>query len=265
MIFPPHCKSVGYAGKKPVGDQVYFLSEYLIHEVPAGYEILSVEQGEGTGMMRPVRSVCLVAGAGDVYRYPEPVILHNRGDLIRRAVETGRKCIIFTGIDEHMTFICDPDPARLLTIHVYDIIPPRAHLAETLRSLDTTGIFGEPEIRFVYHITDIRESGADMYPCRAGGFSKTIDSDRFTGDEQVAGCLTARQVLAECYGNDVPVIDICPAHAVREGPFIARCCRAERAGVQEINGQQGVVVHWGSSPKQISDAVYELMHVLGRS
>ncbi len=139
------------------------------------------------------------------------------------------------------------------------MIPPRPHLAETLRSLDSAGIFGELEIQFAYHIRDIREIGADIYPCRAGGFLKTIDSDRLSGGEQVAGCMTGRQVLAECYGEEFPIIDICPANAVSEGPFIARCCRAERAGLQTINGRQGIVVHWGSSPKQITDAVYELM------
>lgn len=258
MIFPPHCKCVGYAGNKPVGDLVYFLSEYLIHETTDGYEVLAVEAGEGTGMMRPVRSVRLIAGFDDVMEYPDRVILHNRGDLIRKAAEGRKRCTIFTGIDEHKTFICDPDLTQLRTIHVYDVIPPRPHLAETLRSLDSTGIFGEPEIQFVYHIRDIRETGADIYPCRAGGFSKTIDSDRLVGGEQVAGCLTGRQVLSECYGEEFPIIDICPANAVIEGPFIARCCRAERSGLQTINDRQGIVVHWGASPKQITDAVYEL-------
>ncbi|MFH0968555.1 MAG: hypothetical protein V1862_12805 [Methanobacteriota archaeon] len=262
MIFPPHCKCVGYAGNKPVGDQVYFLSEYLIHEVSDGYEILEVKAGEGTGMMRPVESIRLIADFCDVWEYPERVILHNRGDLIRKAAEGGKRCTIFTGIDEHKTFICDPDPTQLRTIHVYDVIPPRPHLAETLRSLDLTGIFGELEIQFSYHIRDIREIGADIYPCRAGGFAKTIDSDRPSGGEQVAGCMTGRQVLKECYGEEFPIIDICPANAVTEEPFIARCCRAERSGIQIINGQNGIVVHWGSSPKQIVDAVYELVSTL---
>jgi hypothetical protein len=259
VIFPPHCKCVGYAGSKPVGEQVYFLSEYLIHEVTNGYEILAVEAGEGIGMMRPVRSTRLIAGPDEVWEYPERVILHNRGDLIKRAAEGGRRCTIFTGVDEHKTFICDPDLAELRTIYVYDVIPPRPHLAETLRSLDQTGIFGELQIRFVYHIRDIREIGAEIYPCRAGGFAKTIDSDRLSGGEQVAGCLTARQVLAECYGREFSIIDICPVNAVTEGPFIARCCRAERSGLQTIDGRQGIVVHWGSSPKQITEAVYELV------
>ncbi|MDD1728075.1 MAG: hypothetical protein LUQ50_03265 [Methanospirillum sp.] len=260
MIFPPHCKCVGYAGNKPVGDQVYFLSQYLIHEVPEGYEILGVEVGEGIGMMRPVKQVSLIARADEVFQYPERVILHNRGDLILRAADTGRRCVIFTGIDEHKTFICDPDPGVLCTVHVYDVTPPRAHLAETIRSLEATGLFGELEIRFEYHIRDIRETGADVFPCRAGGFSRTIDSDPLAGGEQVAGCMTARQVLSECYGHDFPVIDVCPANAVDAEPFIARCCRAERSGLQDINGKHGVVVHWGSSPKYIADAVYELIY-----
>jgi len=265
MIFPPHCKCVGYAGNKPVGDKVYFLSQYLIHEVSEGFEILEVEAGTGTGIMRPVNQVTLIARSDEVFEYPERVILHNRGDLIRRAAETGRRCVIFTGIDEHTTFICDPDPAALCTVHVYDVTPPRAHLAETLKSLEQTGLFGELEIKFEFHIRDIRETGADVFPCRAGGFSRTIDSDHLAGGEQVAGCMTARQVLAECYGKEFPVIDICPANQVDAEPFIARCCRAERAGIQEINGLHGVVVHWGASPKQIADAVYELIEQRKRS
>lgn len=260
MIFPPHCKCIGYAGNKPVGDRVYFLSEYLIHEVPGGYEILAVRPAEGTGFMRDISSVSVIAGPDEVYRYPEPVVLHNRGDLIRKALETKKRCTIFTGIEEHMIFVCDPDPSSLLTVHVYDVTPPHPHLAGTLATLDEAGIFGELEISFSYHVRDIRDTNADVYPCKAGGFSRTIDTDRLSGNEQIAGCMTARQVLVDCYGHDFPLIDICPANAVMEEPFIARCCRVERSGIQKINGKQGVVVHWGSSPKQITDAVYACIH-----
>jgi hypothetical protein len=193
MIFPPHCKCIGYAGNKPVGDRVYFLSEYLIHEVPGGFEILAVKPADGDGLMRDIESVTQIAGPDDVYMYPEPVVLHNRGDLIKKALQTNKRCTIFTGIEEHMIFICDPDPASLLTVHVYDVTPPRPHLAGTVQTLDEAGIFGELEITLQYHVRDIRETQADVYPCKAGGFSRTIDSDRLKGDEHVAGCMTARQ------------------------------------------------------------------------
>ncbi len=259
MIFPPHCKCVGYAGNKPVGDRVYFLSRYLIHEVPDGYEILAVEPAEGCGLMRAIKSVTKIAGSDEVYVYPEPVVLHNRGDLIQKALKSSKRCTIFVGIDEHMIFICDPDPASLLMVHVYDVTPPRPHLAGTLEALEKTGIFGELEIQFSYHVRDIRDTKADVYPCKAGGFSRTLDSDRLDGTEQVAGCMTARQVLKDCYGHDFPLIDICPAHAVKDEPFVARCCRSECSGIQIINGKMGVVVHWGASPKQITDAVCALV------
>jgi hypothetical protein len=259
MIFPSHCKCVGYASEKPVGDKVYFLSEYLIHKTPEGYEILHVKAGEGSGLMREVEAVTCVAGPSDVCMYPDRVILHNRGDLIRRALSTGMRCTVFTGIDEHMTFVCDPDPSALVTIHVYDIMPPRPNLAGTIQTLDEAGLFGELEITFCYHIRDIREIGADVYPCKAAGFTKTIDTDRLSGDEQIAGCLIARQVLSECYGRNFPIIDIFPSNQGSEKPFIARCCRAEHTGASTINGKRGIIVHWGSSPKQIADAVFTLM------
>ena len=88
MIFPPHCKCVGYAGKKPVGDRVYFLSEYLIHEIDEGFEILAVKPADGPGLMRDITSVTLIAGPDEVCRYPDPVVLHNRGDLIKKALQT---------------------------------------------------------------------------------------------------------------------------------------------------------------------------------
>jgi len=259
MIFPPHCKCIGYASERPVGDMVYFLSEYLIHESAGGYEILQVKVGSGPGMMRNVENATCIAESSEVFVYPERVVLHNRGDLIRRALSTGKRCTIFKGIDEHMSFICDPDPAALLTVHVYDVTPPRPHLAGTIRSLEETGLFGELEVSFCYHIRDIRETGADVYPCKAGGFAKTLDTDHLSGDEEVAGCITARQVLSECYGREFPVIDICPVNQVSEGPFIARCCRAERVGPVVRDGKNGTIVHWGSSPKQIADALFELL------
>lgn len=258
MIFPKECKTVGYAEGKPAGDKVYFLSRYLIHYTDTGYEVLEVTLKEGKTMLRDIISSRLLAGVADVYMYPEKVSLQNRTDLIRRAKETGKRCTVFTGLDEHRTFVCDPTDEKIVTIHVYDAEPPRPNLAHIIRDLEQTGLFGECGIAFCYHITDIRETGAEVYPCRAAGFSRTIDNDRLRGDETVAGCLTARQVLAECYGKEAPfsVIDICPANQVKQEPFIARCCRSERTGIGDHAGYYGAVVHWGATPRMIAEAVF---------
>ncbi|MDD4300833.1 MAG: hypothetical protein PHO78_09330 [Methanomicrobium sp.] len=268
MIFPRQCKEVGFADKKPFGDLVYFLSRYLIKKTDFGYEIFEIETEGETGLLRKIKSARIIAEESETYLYPDPVLLFDRTNLIRLAKEsfdkTDRKCTIFKGYDEHMTFVLDSEPENLLKIYVYDAKPPWPNLSETIKNLDRTGIFGELEAEFEHIVRDIRDTNAAVYPCRAGGFDKTLDMDRLLGGEKVAGCLTARQFLAECYEGEFEVDNICPADRAaleKKSPYIARCCRAERCGPKTDDNQTGYVVHWGASPKAITDAVFELCRI----
>ena len=260
MIFPGHCKEVGFVTGKPCGDRVYFLTKYMIREGPGGYEVLEVKQKPGgRGPMRGIIALKTIAGGDDVAMHTAPVNLHDRTGLVKLALASGRRCTIFRGPDEHMTFVCDPDPASLVAIHIYDIVPPmRPHLSATIRELERDGLFGELSVEFVHHLRDIREIGADVYPCRAAGFSKTLDSDAVSAGETVAGCMTATQVLKDCGVKNARVEEICPLESVREEPFIARCCRNEREGVREYKGKFGGVVHWGATPWTIAEIVQKV-------
>jgi hypothetical protein len=207
-------------------------------------------------MMRGVANLRTIAEGKDVGLHPTQVNLHDRANLIHLAVASGFRCTIFRGLDEHTTFVCDPDPSTLLTLHVYDIVPPlRAHLSATIRDLERDGLFGDLSVAFTHHVRDIREINADVYPCRAAGFSRTLDSDRVTEGERVAGCMTGAQILRECGGRDTLPEEICPLESAREEPFIARCCRSEREGVRAWRGRFGGVVHWGASPWTIAEMV----------
>jgi hypothetical protein len=257
VIFPAHCKEVGYVTGKPCGDRVYFLTRYMIREGKGGYEILEVEQDPADrGMMRRILGLRAIAAGRDVVVHPTMVNLHDRANLLKLAMESGRRCTIFRGLDEHTTFVCDPEPASLLTIHVYDIVPPvRPHLSATLRELEADGLFGEFSVSFVHHVRDIRDAMADVYPCRAAGFARTLDSDAVLAGEKVAGCMTGAQVLAECGVKDADIREICPLESVQEEPFMARCCRGEREGVRVFRGKFGGVVHWGATPWTIAETV----------
>jgi hypothetical protein len=114
------------------------------------------------------------------------------------------------------------------------------------------GLFGELSVTIVHHVRDIREIGADVYPCRAAGFVRTLDSDPVGEGDLVAGCMTGAQVLRECGRTGVVLEEICPLESVQEEPFIARCCRGEREGVREFRGRFGGVVHWGANPWTIA-------------
>lgn len=259
MIFPEHCKQVGHASTKPCGEKVYFLSRYLLRDTPGGHEVLEVTPDPGgKGMMRPVLASRILAREDEVCRYPEKVNLHNRTRLVELALDSGHRCTIFTGHDEHQTFVLDPDLSGFLKIHVYDVSPPRPSLSACIRELEASGLFGDLSVQFCHHIRDIREVRADVYPCRAAGFFRTLDADSMEGGESVAGCLTGSQLYSESYGSDFRLVNICPLESVRQEPFIARCCRSEREVLRTWNGLAGSIVHWGAEPAKIFEAVRDI-------
>jgi len=260
MIIPPHCKVVGRANGRPCGDQVYFLTRYLVRDASGGYEVVAVEHDpNGTGMMRRVVGTAVLACGDEVMWYPKPVNLHDRTSLVERAMASGSRCTIFSGHDEHITFVLDPDLSGFQKVHVYDIEPPRPHLSATVRELQQAGLFGELDAVFLHHVRDIRGIDADVYPCGAAGFPRTLDADPMRGGERVAGCMTGSELYRECYGDAFELENICPLAAVRDEPFIARCCRSEREGVGMYNGKFGAVVHWGASPRMIAQSVADVV------
>jgi hypothetical protein len=260
MIFPRLCKEVGYASTRPCGDRVYFLSRYLVHETSEGPEVLEVVLDDHqTGLLRRVDEVRVLAAPDEVVWYPKKVQLHNRANLVRLASESGSLCTIFTGLDEHLTFVIDPDLPSFMSVFVYDVTPPRPSLSATIRELEEAGMFSELDIQFVHMLRDISQIDADVYPCRASGFTRTLDADLMIGGEKVAGCRTGRELLRECYGNEFSVTDICPLTMVSDEPFITRCCRKDQEGITTHHGRLGSVVHWGASPFEIFSAVRELV------
>lgn len=259
MIFPRECKEVGYADTEPCGKLVYFLSRYLVHKTGTGHEIIRVTTDPGDkGLMRRIQTEEVIATDMEVSWYPGRVNITNRAGLIRLATESGRRCTVFTGHDEHLTFVLDPDLSELLTIHVYDARPPLPVLSARVTELEETGMFGELDISFVHHVSDISQTAAGVHPCRAAGFSRTLDADRMDGGETIAGCRASAGIFRECYGNEFTLIDICPVGTVGEEPFITRCCQKERGGIGMYNGKYGAVVHWGATPREIFEAVDRL-------
>jgi len=260
VIFPRQCKEIGSASTRPCGDKVYFLSRYLVKDTPSGPEVREVVPNpDEKGLMRTIREDRLLASARDVTVHPVRVNIHNRALLVKIALESGTRCTIFTGLDEHTTFVMDPDPGIFHRVHVYDIIPPRPSLSSAIRELEHDGLFGDLDVMFEHHLHDITGGFADMYPCRAAGFSRTLDADRPHKGEKIAGCFTGSQLLSECYGEGFGMVETCPLRMVRDEPFIARCCRKEREGVKEYERRLGAVVHWGANPSQIYQAVCMLL------
>lgn len=256
-------REVGFASSRPCGDRVYFLTRYLLRPSGDSYDILRVEPDpEATGLMRPIRSESLVVSADEVAVYPGRVGLADRPTLVRLARQAGRRCTVFFGRDEHVTFVLDPDEEVFWTVHVYDVEPPVPTLAAICADLASAGLSGELGIAFEYHVRDLRDTGAGTYPCRAAGLARSLDRDGPLEGERIACCQTGRELLQETYRVDAEVVETCPVCRVDTGPFITRCCRSERTGLQAVDGHLGTVVHWGATPLVVLDALRDLASAL---
>ena len=259
MIFPRECKYVGNATSSPLGNKVYFLTEYLVHPTPNGFEVLKIQPKDGPGLMRDIGSVELIAGPEDTVVWKGEVNAHDRAGMVRRALSTKKRCTIFGKEDAHMTFVCDPDLSTFETVHVFDIIPPNPSLTDSLNGLEALGFFEMENVIFDHHIRDIRTLNAEVYPCKAGGFSQTLDRDVPPKGSRIACCRTGRQICHENYEDEFEFEEICPITQINAEPFITRCCRAENSGIGMYNGYFGAVVHWGANPKTIADAFFGMI------
>jgi hypothetical protein len=266
MIFPEDYKLVGIKDRERRGEAVYFATEFLIsRDGPSLYRVKS----QGSGFMREVDHLELIASGSEIEFYPERLDTRNRANLIDLADGvccSGRaNTVVFQGPDEHITFVKDPDPGQILTVEVLDVSPPDPPwLIHVLRGLEGCGIFGDLTVQFKPRILDLRkfESENVYFPCRASGLGRSLDSDPVLHDfPRIVGCEVSREIfLANNPGHDYEFVNICPLQSLLSvfeprGPFITRCCRSERRGMTEKCGQKGMVVHWGDGPWEIAEAV----------
>lgn len=287
MIFPDEYKTVGWTekGKTSPDEQkrIYFLSEYILEKTAEGYNLYEVKN-EGDGFIRKTAASKLIAGADETILCPEQMNIKNRTFLIQAAAklitlenknreQNGKKqatTVIFTGIDRHLTFIKDPDPSKILEIEIIDVIPPEPPwLANCIKRLDAANVFGDLQIRFTEKIADLSvyQSDQTIYPCHSSGLKgKFLDSDRIDEKKdgwRLVGCDTSKKIASAVYPDlEYEFIEMCPMRSELtkpDKPFVMRCCKSENTGILvTINGQRGIIVHWGAGEWQIAQIVRKL-------
>lgn len=283
MIFPSHCRFIGVMKKYLMehyqqGDVIYFSSQYmLVFDAPDSCDIYEAES-DGQGFIKKLKEVRKIAGADQTCIYQGEVDITNRADLIRKAAAScsGKiNTVVFMGVDRHYTFVQDPSLDDLTTIEVHDVAPPEpAWLAYNVKKLDEAGLFGDMMLDFEYHVLNLKgyedPARTTIFPCHASGlnglFLDSLDREP-QGDIKLVGCNTSKLVFEARYPlKRYEHVNICPLSTRKPGrPFILRCCQSDKLGLTDINGVQGIVVHWGASPKDISDAIRQLAAALIKS
>ena len=292
MIFPEEYKHIGWTefGKTLPEDKkkIYFLSKYVLEKINDGYNLYSVEH-IGSGFIRTPKEAQLIASADDIISCDEILNIKNRKLLIEKAVEicraenearaqkgiqTTATTVLFTGIDRHLTFVKDADLSEILEIQIIDIYPPNPPwLTDCIKRLEESNIFGDLQIKFSEKRADISvyQSDKTIYPCHSSGLSgKFLDSDALNENEDgwiLVGCDTSKQIIENLYPNlNYKFIDMCPTRSELtkpEKPFLMRCCKSENSGsIIKINGQTGILVHWGAGEWQIAENIRKLVFEL---
>lgn len=285
MIFPNEYKTIGwteYGKTASASDKVYFLSQYILEKTDAGYNLYEIGH-QGSGFLRePVRSK-RVANEDEILICPEELNIKNRAFLIEAAArlisaenerrnsgQTPATTVVFKGFDKHLTFVKDPDVSEISEIEVIDVFPPEPPwLLNCVERLDAANLFGDLQIKFISKTVDLSVYQGDktIYPCRSSGLAgKFLDSDILDENEigwTLVGCDTSRKIIQQLYPNlKYDFIDMCPMRSALtkpEKPFVMRCCKSENAEkIVQINGQIGIVVHWGAGEWQIAQSIRKL-------
>jgi hypothetical protein len=191
----------------------------------------------------------------------------------------GARCVVVRGRYGHVSFILDPAPIRIRVVEVVPPWPPK--LADQLnRVLDLAEDL--PPVELIPHLVDLDELAATrparhyLFPCRAG--QPAHDRPRSAGEVSyldeiperapwtLVGCARSRSIHDWFYGDDVPMVDMCPRRLAESGsalgnqvlggggtePVITKCCLLE----DRVGGEAGlVVVPWGASLAQILEGL----------
>ncbi len=276
MIFPADYKSVGVTRTDPrgrIGGPIYFTTEYLITELPSGYEIFRIKS-EGEGLLKKLLSLETISKGKEILKFDEKLDSHDRTRLIENAIPLCMgtvNTVIFEGMDRHMTFIKDPTLNDVMEIEIIDIAPPEPPwLAFAIQRLRKSGILGELNIRFSEKLIDLRKFEGEkvVFPCHASELKgKYLDTDTDLEDNStLVGCDISKQIFELRYPDlTYKHINMCPLKTqlyLPTKPFITRCCQSKKSGMVNLNGIDGAVVHWGASEYDIVDAIRMLVRVL---
>lgn len=256
-----------------IGGPIYFTTEYLIADLPSGYQIYKVKS-EGEGLLRKLISLVLIAKGKEIIKFEEKIDSHDRTRLIESAIPLcggSVNTVIFEGMDRHTTFIQHPSLHEVIEIEIIDIVPPEPPwLAFAIQRLTRSGIVGELNVRFTTKLIDLRKFEGEkmVFPCHASELKgKYLDTDTDIEDNStLVGCDISKQIF-ELRFPDLTYkhINMCPLKTelyLPTKPFITRCCQSKKSGMVNLNGIDGAVVHWGASEYDIVDAIRMLVKVL---
>ena len=263
-----------------LGRPVYRRTRYLVARNGDASAVVEVAKESETPLFSPVTAVTMLARADETALVDAPDADTAVPTQLARAAARGApgtRCVVVRGRYGHVNFILDPAPVQIRVVEVVPPWPPKLvdqlnrvlDLAEDLPPVDLV-----PDLVDLATLAATRPAGHYLFPCRAGAESDPGAEPRAGAGAAVpvsyldeiperapwtlVGCARSRSIHDWFYGDEVPVVDMCPRNlAARDRPdartpVLTKCCLLEDRVVVE-DGL--VVVPWGASVAQIRDGL----------
>jgi hypothetical protein len=261
------------------GRPVYRRTRYLVARHGTAAAVVEVSKESELPLFSPVIAMSVIARPDETAFVDAPgtdTAVPTQMARVAARQAPGARCVIVRGRYGHVSFILDPAPIRLRVVEVVPPWPPK--LADQLnRVLDLAEDL--PPVELVPHLVDLDALAATrparhyLFPCRAGQPAQDpaaaevsyLDEIPERAPWTLVGCARSKSIHDWFYGDDVPMVDMCPrrlaesdaapggsAGAPGSVPVITKCCLLE----DRVSIQAGlVVVPWGASMAQIREGL----------
>jgi hypothetical protein len=268
-----------------LGRPVYRRTRYLVARHGGAAAVAEVSKESEQPLFSPVTAVSVLAGPDEtaVVDAPETdTAVPTQMARVAARLAPCARCVIVRGRYGHVSFILDPAPIRIRVLEVVPPWPPK--LADQLnRVLDLAEDL--PPVELLPDLVDLDALAATrparhyLFPCRAGQPPQDgpraavpvsyLDEIPGRAPWTLVGCARSRSIHDWFYGDDVPMVDMCPRRlagnaewpgSVSAGsheppgtvPMITKCCLLE----DRVSSEPGlVVVPWGASLAQIREGL----------
>jgi hypothetical protein len=265
-----------------MGRPVYRRTRYVVARRGEAAAVVEVSKESELPLFSPVVAMSVIARPDETAFVEAPetdTAVPTQMARVAARQAPGARCVVVRGMYGHVSFILDPAPVRIRVVEVVPPWPPK--LADQLnRVLDLAEDL--PPVELVPHLVDLDELAATrpsrhyLFPCRAGRPAQ--DQPRSAGEVSyldeiperapwtLVGCARSKSIHDWFYGDDVPVVDMCPRRlaegdsalgnqALADGgtaAVITKCCLLEH----RVSAEAGlVVVPWGASLAQILEGL----------
>ncbi|HEV2252976.1 MAG TPA: hypothetical protein VGS06_07255 [Streptosporangiaceae bacterium] len=256
-----------------VGRPVYRRTRYVVARRGGASAVVEVSKESEVPLFSPVVEMSVLARPDEtafVDAAETDTAVPTQVARVAAEQAPGARCVIVRGRYGHVSFILDPAPIRIGVVEVVPPWPPK--LADQLsRVLELAEDL--PPVELVPYLVDLDELAATrparhyLFPCRAGqpvaaeparvaAEVSYLDEIPERAPWTLVGCARSKSIHDWFYGDDVPMVDMCPRRLAGERtgsmPVITKCCLLEDRVAQDASL---VVVPWGASLAQIREGL----------